>query len=96
MYKWCHDRKNWASDNWKSVMSDESYFTLFPASGRVYVRRTPKEAFSLECLVPTVKHGGSVMVWGAISWYSAARVTTLHDRTLQLIMWTFRVKRSIA
>jgi hypothetical protein len=42
----------------------ESYFTPFPTSGRVYVWRTPKEAYNPECLVPTLKHGGgSVMVW---------------------------------
>jgi hypothetical protein len=53
------------------IRSDESSFTLLPASGRVYVWRTPKEAYNPECLVPTVKHGGgSVMVWIAISWYS--------------------------
>jgi len=34
-------------------MSDESSFTLFPTSGRVYVRTSPKEAYNPECLVPT-------------------------------------------
>jgi hypothetical protein len=53
------------------IWSDESSFTLFPTSGRVYVWRMPKEAHNLECLVPKVKHGrGSVMVWAAISLYS--------------------------
>jgi hypothetical protein len=58
-------------------------FTLLPASGRVYVWRTPKEAYNPECLVPTVKHGGgSVMVWAAISWYSiVGPIITLHGRT---------------
>jgi hypothetical protein len=53
------------------MWSDESSFTLFPTTGRVYVWRTPKEAYNPECLVPTVKHGGgSVMVWVIMSWYS--------------------------
>jgi hypothetical protein len=48
--------------------ADESSFMLFPTSGRVYVWRTPKEAYNLECLVPIMKHGGgSVMVLTAVS-----------------------------
>jgi hypothetical protein len=59
--RWCHDHKTWTSDNWNALVisSDESFVTLLPTSGRVYVRRTPKEAYyNPECLVPTVKHGG--------------------------------------
>jgi hypothetical protein len=44
--------------NARVIWSDESSFTLFTTSGRVYVWRTPKEAYNPECLVPTVKHGG--------------------------------------
>jgi hypothetical protein len=44
---------------------------MFPISGRVYVWRTPKEAYSPECVVPTVKHGGgSVIVWASVLWYT--------------------------
>jgi hypothetical protein len=63
------------------IWLDESSFTLFHTSGRVYVWRTPKEASNPECLVPTVKHGGgSVMVWAAILWYSVGPIITLHGR----------------
>jgi hypothetical protein len=31
---------------------------LFPASGRFYILKTPKEAYNPELLVPTVKYGG--------------------------------------
>jgi hypothetical protein len=65
------------------IWSDEFSFTLFPTSGRVYVWRTPKQAYNPECLVPTVRHRvGSVMVWAAILWYSIllAHITTLHVR----------------
>jgi len=41
--------------------------------------KCPKEAYNLECLVPTVEHGsGSVMIWAAISWYSAGPIITLN------------------
>jgi hypothetical protein len=54
---------------------------LFPTSGRVYVWRTPKEAYNPECLVPITKHGGgSVMVWEAISCYFVSSIITLHGR----------------
>lgn len=70
--RWCKDRKQWETDQWSQVVfSDESSFTLFPTSGRVYVWRTSGEAYNPDCLLPTVKHGGgSVMVWGAISRHS--------------------------
>jgi hypothetical protein len=43
--------------------SDELSFTLFPTSGRVYIRRTPKDGYNLECQIQTVKHReGSSMV----------------------------------
>jgi hypothetical protein len=75
--KRCDDYKTWSSDDWKYVIwSDESSFTLFPTLGC-----TPKEAYNPECLIPVVKHGRrSVMVWAAISWYSAVPLITLHGR----------------
>lgn len=80
--KWCNDHKNWTMDQWKNVVySDESSFTLFPCSGRVYVWRQPKEAYDPDCLTPTVKHGGgSVMIWAAISWNSLGPAVALHGR----------------
>jgi hypothetical protein len=43
------------------LWSDESSFMMFPTSGRVYVLRTPKKAYNLECLVKPVKYGqGSI------------------------------------
>jgi len=76
---WCDDHKVWTCDDWKYVIwSDESSFTLFPTSGRVYVCRTSKEAYIPECLVPTVKHGGgSVTICASVPWYSAGPTITL-------------------
>ena len=62
--KWCLSHKAWTIEQWKRVIwSDESSFTLFPTSGRIYVWRTPSQAYNTDCLLPRVKHdGGSVMV----------------------------------
>lgn len=77
--KWCLSHKAWTIEQWKRVIwSDESSFTLFPTSGRVYVWRTPSQAYNTDCLLPRVKHGGgSVMVWAAISWFSAGPMITV-------------------
>jgi hypothetical protein len=57
--------------NMDVTWSYESSFMLFPTSGKVYIWRTPKEAYNLECLVPTVKYrGGSVIVWAETASYS--------------------------
>ncbi|GFW85474.1 transposable element Tc1 transposase [Trichonephila clavipes] len=67
--QWCRDHLNWTQLQWEQVIwSDESSFTLFQTTGRVFVWQALTEAFHVDCLVPTVKHGGgSVMVWAAIS-----------------------------
>jgi hypothetical protein len=63
------------------IWSDESSFTLFPTSGRVYSWRTPKEAYNQECLVPTVNHGdGFGNVWVAILWYFVCSIITVYVR----------------
>jgi hypothetical protein len=60
------------------IWSDESSFMLFRMSGRVYIWKTPNEAYNLERLVPTVKHGGgSMMLCAAMSWYSIPLVPLL-------------------
>jgi hypothetical protein len=61
----CYDHKTWISENGNAciIWPDEFFFMLLHTPGRVYIRRTPKEAYNPECLVPTVKHwGGSIMV----------------------------------
>ncbi|GFW70644.1 transposable element Tcb1 transposase [Trichonephila clavipes] len=61
--QWCRTHRQWTPQQWQQVIwSDESKFTLFQTTGRVYVWRTPKEAFAPECVVPTVKHGGGSLM----------------------------------
>jgi hypothetical protein len=77
--------------NTRVILSDELAFTQFLTSGRVYVWRTPKEAYNPQCMVPTVKHReGSMVVWAAILWYSILLVQLLPfmAESLQGGMWT--------
>ena len=68
---WAREKRLWTIDDWKKVVwSDESRFTLFRNDGKVQVWWLPKEKYDINCLVPTVKHGGGgVMMWGCFSWY---------------------------
>ena len=70
--KWCRRHQEWTDEQWKKVIwSDESRFTLFQSDGRTHVWRLPKEKYDVNCIVPTVKHGGGgVMVWGCFTWDS--------------------------
>jgi hypothetical protein len=84
--------------NTRVMWSDELSFTLSPTSGRVYVWRTLKKAYNMECLVLKVKHGGgSAMVWAAMSWYNILLVPLLPftAKLLQGSTWTGWVSRCI-
>ena len=62
---WCRLRRNWV-DEWNLIIwSDESRFEIFQSDSHHYVWRKPQEKYNIDCLIPTVKHGGDgVMVWG--------------------------------
>ncbi|GAB0095396.1 hypothetical protein DMENIID0001_107770 [Sergentomyia squamirostris] len=64
--QWAKQHSSWTSREWQRVLwSDESKFQIFGSNRRVFVRWRPGERGKIECIVPTVKHGGgSVMVWG--------------------------------
>lgn len=68
--QWCRQHREWTEDDWKKVIwSDESRYTLFQNDGRTRVWRLQKERYDIDCVVPTVKHGGGgVMVWGCFTW----------------------------
>lgn len=58
--KWAKDHVEWTDTQWKRVLwTDESKFKLFGSKCRTFVRRMKNEPFRHNCLVPTVKHGGS-------------------------------------
>lgn len=58
-------------------------FYCFPTYCHVYVWRSPEEAYSVDCLKPTVQHGGgSSMAWGAISWNSLGLINVLKGKVI--------------
>ena len=69
--EWAKKYKKWTKKDWEKVLfSDESPFTLFPSSGKLYVRRRVGEEYLDECISPTVKFGGGkIQVWGCFSFH---------------------------
>jgi hypothetical protein len=67
--KWAKKYISKPESFWHQVLwSDECKFNLFGHDGHQKVWRKPHEEYSMECTVPTVKHGGgSIMVWGSIA-----------------------------
>ena len=80
--KWSCERRLWTINDWKNVIwSDESRFTLFQNDGKVHVWRLPKEKYDVNCLVPTVKHGGGgIMMWGCFSWHKMGPLVRIDGR----------------
>ena len=55
--------------------SDESKFNLFGSDGRKYCRQRVGEEFLDRNVVKMMKHGGgSLMVWGCMSWKGTGRL----------------------
>ena len=66
-FAWAKKHEQWTFDRCKSVLwYDESEFEIFGTNLRVLVRRRGGERMISACVVPTVKHGGVMMVscWG--------------------------------
>jgi len=61
--------------------TDESKYNLFGSDGKKYCRRRVGEEFLLRNVIQEVKHGGgSIMVWGCISWHGTGRLHHIDGR----------------
>ena len=72
---------NWTNKMWeKIIFSDETKINLFSSDGRIKVWRKSKKRLSLENCVPTVKFfGGSVMVWGCMSYKGVGKLVFIEE-----------------
>ena len=69
-FNWCRQRIRWTQQRWRGVLfTDESRFCVEMFDRRRKVWRRRGERFQ-DCCVKQVSRwgGGSVMVWGGISW----------------------------
>jgi hypothetical protein len=75
---------NWQQADWAKVLfSDESRFCRFSHDRRMRVYRRPGERYTQCNVVGTVRFGGgSVMVWGGISWDARTELVVVNNGRL--------------
>lgn len=71
---WARQVENWTLDDWRNVcFSDESSFQIL-SDTTMFVRRKSGEQFNTDCVVNTIKHPTSVMMWAVISGKGVGRL----------------------
>ncbi|CDQ61360.1 unnamed protein product [Oncorhynchus mykiss] len=70
-FKSCSARKEWEKVMW----SDETKIKRFGLNSTRRVWRKKKDEYNPKNTIPTVKHGGSIILWGC---FSAKRTGRLH------------------
>ena len=69
---WAKEHREWTEEQWKKVLwSDESKINY---DGIQFVWWRSGEANKVQCLLPTVKRGESVMVWGCMCYNGTGRL----------------------
>ena len=76
---WCKAHMNWTAEDWSKVLfSDETRLSIFGSDGIRYVRRSTHEAYLPACMVPTMKHPLSVMIWACMSAKGVGRMQVVN------------------
>ena len=80
---WCRRNVRWTQRQWRGVLFiDESRFCIDMNDGRKRVWRRPGERYADCCVRQALRWGGgSVMVWGGISWFHKTSLVVV-ERTL--------------
>ncbi|GFX14712.1 transposable element Tc1 transposase [Trichonephila clavipes] len=79
--RWAREQGNWSMDQWERVAwSDELWFVIHQADGRVRIRRLPGEHILPQCTVGhTQAGGGCIMLRGTFSWASLGPVVVVEQ-----------------
>ena len=72
---WAKQHMAWTPEMWSRVIfSDETRISIFGSDGVQYIRRRPGEEYLPQCMLPTMKHPLSIMIWGCISGEGIGRI----------------------
>ena len=72
---WAKELLSWSSEDWdRAIFNDKSTFLIQNHAGSNYVRRRPQEAYSLQCILPTLEHPTSVAIWGSMTSHGIGRL----------------------
>lgn len=77
--QWARNHVRWTRNQWNTVVfSDESRYLLERVDGRQWVYRRRGERYADACVTEVDRYGGgSVMVWGAISFHHRSRLVVV-------------------
>jgi len=75
---WALAHREWSEEDWSRVIwSDETKINIFGTDGVRYIRRRRCEDILPKCIIPTMKHPVSVMVWASITSLGVGHLTVL-------------------
>lgn len=76
--QFARDYENEDAAFWNDVIfSDESKFNVFDSDCKINVWRKKNTELGMKNLKPTLKHGGSIMIWGCISAAGVGEMTRI-------------------
>lgn len=80
--QWCNERLQWSNEWHNIVFSDESRFCLSMSDGRIRFHRKATDIPTPDTSIREIDkfQGGSVMIWGAISYTHLSRLIVIEGR----------------